>query len=98
MLFLYYQKVFLAQKGLDKQFATWSIPKKPREKSQNLKINLGCWECFQIGTYKGAVVAIKKVKLEKIVLSRDDLLELNGVSFKAWPHRARFAATQILRW
>ena len=35
---------------------------------------------FQVGTYKGIVVAIKKVKKDKIILDRDDLLELKFVS------------------
>ena len=34
---------------------------------------------LQVGTYKGMLVAIKKLKKERVILSRDDLLELKVV-------------------
>ena len=36
---------------------------------------------LQVGTYKGMLVAIKKLKKERVILSRDDLLELKVVRF-----------------
>ena len=38
------------------------------------------FHCFQVGLYKGMLVAVKKVNKQSVHLSRDDLLELKVVS------------------